>query len=541
MGAAALEPRTRSSQSPSGGRGPSGAGGSAASGMAAAFAFGRRAPAGRGGALTLYGRARVRGRSAPHHGHPDIVYSRRPTTTKVPAVTQISERPADELVARIPPIVDLDAHVVEPADVLHQPAPGAEHRDVGPLHRLRPRPTRSCSMEPSARRRRALPGRGPTWRGGSTRTTALDKRPIAPRVPAGGGHHAGRHLRADAAPGCCQVSRPAWRTWSLNGVEASWALLPELPALRRPDLRLGAKDKELARLCVQAYNDWMVEEWCAGAGAGADPAVHRAAVGRRAGRRRGAPQRGAGRAGGGLQRDARSTSACLSIHIGYWEPVLRRPAPRLDTVVSMHIGSSSQTPAHSPDAPIAGVRSTLHLATTSMRARRLVLLRRAAPPPPPEAHRTSRARSAGSRTCSSGCDDVRQTHAGACDAHRGRAESRRSYYYRRQVLGCFFRDHRRPRALERGRRRQRHLRDRLPLGTTTPRGRTPCAQAAAEQFGHLDQEIIDKLACNNGIRLPGLRPAPRGGGGDRTGSGADRRLGYRRRPPARRTNGEGNG
>ena len=25
---------------------------------------------------------------------------------------------------------------------------------------------------------------------------------------------------------------------------------------------LEAKDRELALLCVQAYNDWMVDEWC---------------------------------------------------------------------------------------------------------------------------------------------------------------------------------------------------------------------------------------------------------------------------------------
>ncbi len=46
-------------------------------------------------------------------------------------MTQISERPVDELVARIPPIVDLDAHVVEPADVWTSRLP-ARYRDVGP-------------------------------------------------------------------------------------------------------------------------------------------------------------------------------------------------------------------------------------------------------------------------------------------------------------------------------------------------------------------------------------------------------------------------
>ena len=29
---------------------------------------------------------------------------------------------------------------------------------------------------------------------------------------------------------------------------------------------MNGTDRELARLCVEAYNDWMVEEWCAGSG-----------------------------------------------------------------------------------------------------------------------------------------------------------------------------------------------------------------------------------------------------------------------------------
>ena len=29
---------------------------------------------------------------------------------------------------------------------------------------------------------------------------------------------------------------------------------------------LEAKDHDLALLCVQAYNDWMIDEWCAPSG-----------------------------------------------------------------------------------------------------------------------------------------------------------------------------------------------------------------------------------------------------------------------------------
>ena len=47
-----------------------------------------------------------------------------------------------------------------------------------------------------------------------------------------------------------------------------------------------AKDKELALLCVQAYNDWMIDEWCAAAPGRFIPLMHHPAVGPAAGRRR---------------------------------------------------------------------------------------------------------------------------------------------------------------------------------------------------------------------------------------------------------------
>ncbi len=76
-----------------------------------------------------------------------------------------------------------------------------------------------------------------------------------------------------------------------------------------------------------------------------------------------------------------------------------------------------------------------------------------------------------------------------------------SFYYRRQIFSCFFKDPVGVELLDRVGHRQRHLRDRLPApGLTWPDSR----EAAAEQFGHLDQAIIDKIARNNGIELLGL-------------------------------------
>ena len=98
-----------------------------------------------------------------------------------------------------------------------------------------------------------------------------------------------RHLRRDP-PGLLEAEGAPRRhgRQPRRGVD----LLPEhAPPLLRPDV-LEREDKELALLCVQAYNDWMIDEWCAGDGKGRlIPLTIDPAVGRRARRRRGAPQR----------------------------------------------------------------------------------------------------------------------------------------------------------------------------------------------------------------------------------------------------------
>ena len=120
---------------------------------------------------------------------------------------------------------------------------------------------------------------------------------------------------------------------------------------------LEAKDRDLAKLCVEAYNDWMVEEWCAGAGAGRlipltivplwDPELAAAEVRRNADR--------------GVRAVTFSEIPPFldlpSIHSGHWDPLFQACA-ETDTVINMHIGSSSRMPATSPDAP-AGVQATL--------------------------------------------------------------------------------------------------------------------------------------------------------------------------------------
>ncbi len=114
---------------------------------------------------------------------------------------------------------------------------------------------------------------------------------------------------------------------------------------------MEANDKDLALACVQAYNDWMVEEWCATAPGRFipltliplwDPKLAAKEMERNAAR--------------GVHAFAFSENpeplGLPTIHDpdGYWDPVMEA-ANETGMVVCMHVGSSSTLPAISPDAP----------------------------------------------------------------------------------------------------------------------------------------------------------------------------------------------
>jgi predicted TIM-barrel fold metal-dependent hydrolase len=112
-----------------------------------------------------------------------------------------------------------------------------------------------------------------------------------------------------------------------------------------------ASDREFGFTCLQAYNDWMIEEWC-GAAPGRyiplvliplwDPKLAAKELERCAAK--------------GVTTFAFSENfeplGLPTIHDknGYWEPVMAT-ANELELVVSMHVGSSSQLPQISKDAP----------------------------------------------------------------------------------------------------------------------------------------------------------------------------------------------
>ena len=139
----------------------------------------------------------------------------------------------------------------------------------------------------------------------------------------------------------------------MNWVESSLSF-PTFPRFCGQTF-LEAKDRELAEACVYAYNDWMVEEWCGDSGGRLIPLTL-------------IPLWDAELAAAEVRRNARGVHAvCFSeippklglpsIHSGEWDPFFAA-CQETNTVVCMHIGSSSQMPATSGDAPVA-VAATL--------------------------------------------------------------------------------------------------------------------------------------------------------------------------------------
>ena len=152
----------------------------------------------------------------------------------------------------------------------------------------------------------------------------------------------------DMRPGCWQVEERI-KDFELNWVDGSLPF-PTFPRFCGQTFYEG-EDKELGLACVQAYNDWMVDEWC---GPSRGYNIPLGLI----------PLWDVELAAAETQRNAdRGVRAiCFSelphhlnlptIHSGYWDP-LWQVCNDNGVTVCMHIGSSSTTPLASPDAPKA--------------------------------------------------------------------------------------------------------------------------------------------------------------------------------------------
>ncbi|HZA88266.1 MAG TPA: amidohydrolase family protein [Acidimicrobiales bacterium] len=245
-----------------------------------------------------------------------------------------------------PKIISIDDHVLEPADLW-----------------LRYLPARFRDAAPRLVRMRGRFGDGP--RGGWLATDEGDwadiwvfedtQMAIIPGFAAAGkdqnylGAHWDPMTYDDMLPGCYDPSARL-ADMDLNHTDGSIAF-PTFPRFcGQTFLEQGARDLALA--CVQAYNDWMIDEWCSGAAQGRlipltliplwDVDLAAAET-----------RRCAAKGSHAIAFSENPTRLRLpSVHTDHWDP-LWAACQDTDTVVNMHIGSSSTFPMTSLDAPRA--------------------------------------------------------------------------------------------------------------------------------------------------------------------------------------------
>ncbi len=260
--------------------------------------------------------------------------------------------------AEFPKIISVDDHVVEPPHVWQDRLPPS-YRDTGP--RIVRAPVKEITF--IGGKFTAVPGE-PGDPGEPVDWWFYEdlRRPLI-RLDASVGHDRDEITVEGVTydwmrPGAWQV-KPRLEDMDTNWIEASLCF-PTFPRFCGQTFT-EAKDRDLALLCVRAYNDWMIDEWCGESGGRLVPLTI-------------VPLWDAELAAAEVRRNsARSCRAvCFSeippflglpsVHDKdhYWDPFFSA-CNDTGTVINMHIGSSSKMPSTSSDAP-AAVGSTLTFA-----------------------------------------------------------------------------------------------------------------------------------------------------------------------------------
>jgi len=250
-----------------------------------------------------------------------------------------------------PWVISADDHVVEPRDLWERWLP-AKFRDRGP------------HVEPGPTMQRPTAGGVGYVRGGDGPVADWwvfeDVVRGTPLVMACAGYpeeeYSMRPIRFDEMrKGCYE---PHARLADMDAAQIERSLcFPNYPRFAG-QLFLEANDKELAQACVRAYNDWMIDEWCADSRGRLiplgivplwDPHLAAEEVRRNAARGQKAI----------TFTELPANLGLPSIHDPnhHWDPLLRA-CDETHTVMCMHIGSGSKMQGTSSDAP-AGVTTAL--------------------------------------------------------------------------------------------------------------------------------------------------------------------------------------
>jgi predicted TIM-barrel fold metal-dependent hydrolase len=394
------------------------------------------------------------------------------------------------MAAEIPRLISVDDHVVEPPDVWSSRLP-AKDKDVGPRVEYLPEGT----IVPAGGEYIELPGDGgrlvPWW-------CYEDTRQSIKRVAAAVGfpkNEVGMQSVTfdEMRPGCWSP-KARLADMDLNHVEASLCF-PNYPRFCG-QVFYRAKDKQLALLCVKAYNDWIVEEWSGDSGGRLLPVCL-------------IPLWDTELAADEVRRNAtRGVRAVAfseippwlglpSIHSGHWDPVFAA-CEETGTVVAMHVGSATKVSRTSDDA--SDVIPTISIFTNSTYSMLDYMFSGVL-------HRFPRLRLLYPE-CQLGwipymlerADDAWEIHRGWALDQSQVPEPPSTYYYQ-SISSCFFRDSVGVGLLDRvGVDNACFETDYPHCDSTFPDSK----KAAEDQFGHLPQDIVYKLARGNAERLLGL-------------------------------------
>jgi predicted TIM-barrel fold metal-dependent hydrolase len=295
-------------------------------------------------------------------------------------------------------------------------------------------------------------------------------------------------------PGCYEPAARV-RDMSMNHVEASLCF-PTFPRFCGQTFLEATTDRDLGLACVEAYNDWMIEEWCGDSDGHLIPLCL-------------IPLWDAELAAAEVRRNAQrgARAVCFSeipphlglpsIHSGFWDPFFAA-CEQTDTVVCMHIGSSSKMPATSNDAP-PSVAVTLSF-NNAMASLTDFLFSGVLPRFPGLRLAYSEGQIGWLPYVLERADEVWRGDRAWLGARQLLPEPP-SEYFRRQVYGCFFRDVHGLESLH------RIGVDNVTFETDYPHGDSTwpdTLEIARDMFAGLPDETVYKIVRGNAIRMLGL-------------------------------------
>ena len=389
----------------------------------------------------------------------------------------------------IPKIISADDHVIEPAHVWQDRMP-SKHKELAPKIVIAPQGEMTLNdgvwLE--------TPGTGDkmaAWWHFENKRYQIKQMVACPGIPPEEVTMEGVTYD-DIALGCYDpIARLA--DMDINHVEASLCF-PNYPRFCG-QLFSEADDLELGLLCVQAYNDWMIDEWCGSSGGRLIPLCI-------------VPLWDAELAAKEIYRVAEKGCRAVAwselpawlgrpgLHGDFWDPFLKA-CEETQTVICMHIGSGTKTVQTSPEAPTV-VTANLIVCNSAASMIDWIFSGKF------EQFPNLKLLYAESQIgwipyFIERADDTWRTHQWAQGEKR--IPKPPSHYYKKHVYSCFFKDTVGIDLLD------RIGEDNVLFETDYPHqdGTFPNTLAIAEElFGHLEQETIDKIARNNAIKLFGL-------------------------------------